>query len=365
MTDNIIDTFFKQRNSSENTEIRYRIYFKKYETFTGHTMAELIQIAEHEENNNIRWKNTRTREWILGYREHIYNNYCLSTAKSQITPILTFYRHFEIEIPKLPYYSEKQMYKYPPLMYDDLPDREILSRAIELANIRTKAVILFISSSGISRVDTLNLTIKDYLDAVYEYTESYDVNTALEKMEGQDIIPTFHLRRQKTGQDYITFCSHESVRAINNYLNSRKDDLSLDSRLFKVNTRYFNKVFELLNAEMGLGKCGAYNRFRSHMLRKYHASQLAEAGMSTEKINLLQGRKVRGVAHESYIRIKTDTLKQEYIQALPYLVVEDVNKVKTELQNTKEELKETKSENKVMKNNLVDILKRIEQLEKK
>lgn len=329
MTEDMIETFFKQRNTSKGTKRRYKLYFKKYEEFTGHTMNELIQIAEQEETDNIRWKNTQTREWLISYREIIYNQYCLGTAKSQFTPIITFYRHFEIEIPKLPYYNQKQMYNYPPLVYDDLPDRQILSQAIELADIRTKAIILFISSSGISRVDTLNLTIKDYLDAVNEYTNSYDLFTALEKMEGQDIIPGFQLRRQKTGQPYIAFCSHEAVRAINYYLSNRKDELTLDRPLFKVNKRYFNKLFEELNADMGLGKRGAYNRFRSHMLRKYHASQLAEAGMSTEKINLLQGRKVKGVAHASYIRIKTDTLKQEYIQALPYLVVEDVNKVKT------------------------------------
>jgi integrase len=85
-------------------------------------------------------------------------------------------------------------------------------------------------------------------------------------------------------------------------------------------------IFERLNAYFGLGKVGEYNRLRPHMLRKYHASQLAEAGMSTEHINLLQGRKVTGVAHESYIRINPDKLRDEYKECLPYLVIEDVNK---------------------------------------
>jgi uncharacterized protein (UPF0305 family) len=92
------------------------------------------------------------------------------------------------------------------------------------------------------------------------------------------------------------------------------------------------------------------------MLRKYHASQLAEAGMSTEHINLLQGRKVYGVAHESYIRIKPDTLREEYIEALPYLVIEDINKFKTELETVKEE-------NKVLQTNFDDLIDRIRKLE--
>lgn len=364
-TKDIMNTFFNERKTSKGTQNQYNRYIKQYEQHTGHTLNELLDIAEYEETNNVRWKNTKTREFLLSYREYLYNQYCVTTAKTRISNILTVYRHFEYEIPSLPYLSEKQSKRYAPIMYDDLPDRQILTEALKLANPKLRSLILFMSSSGISRVDTHNLTIKDYLDAVYEYTGTYDLVTALKIMKGKDIIPTFHLRRQKTGQDYITFCSHEAVRDINVYLESRTDDVTLDSPLFKIHLRYLSKMFEDINEQLNLGSVGAYNRFRPHMMRKYHASQLAEAGMSTEKINLLQGRKVKGVAHESYIRIKTDTLKQEYIQALPYLVVEDVNKVKTELQNTKEELKETKIENTEMKNNIIDILKRIEMLEKK
>ena len=364
-TEEILQTFFRERKTAESTQNKYKMYVKQYEQHTGYPLNELLNIAEEEETTNVRWKNTKTREFLLSYREYLFSTYCVTTAKTRISNILTVYRHFEYEIPSLPYFSNKQSKRYAPIMYDDLPDRAILTDALKLANLKLRSIILFMSSAGISRIDVHNLTVKDYLDACYEYTGTYDINTALEKMEGQDIIPTFHLRRQKTGQDYITFCSNEAVKAINVYLETRVDKITLDSSLFHINLRYLNRMFEDINRQLGLGKRGAYNRFRPHMLRKYHASQLAEAGMSTEKINLLQGRKVKGVAHESYIRIKTDTLKQEYIQALPYLVVEDVNKVKTELQNTKEELKETKSENKVMKNNLVDILKRIEQLEKK
>lgn len=361
----LLETFFRERNSSNTTERLYRIYIKDYEQFTNSTIDKLLCIAEEEENNNIRWKNTRTREYLMNYREYLFENYCINTAQNRIGVILTFYRHFDIEIPKLPYFSQKQAKRYSSIKYDDLPDRDILAEALQISNNRARAIILFMSSTGISRIDTYNLTLKDYLDACYEYTGTYDLSTALENMKGQDIIPTFNLRRQKTGQEFITFCSHEAVRAINLYLEGRTDEVTLDSQLFKIHERDLSKLFETVNGKLDLGKVGAFNRFRSHMMRKYHASQLAEAGMSTEKINVLQGRKVKGVAHESYIRIKTDTLKQEYIQSLPYLVVEDVNKVKTELQNTKEELKTVTSENKVMKNNLTDILKRIEMLEKK
>lgn len=67
------------------------------------------------------------------------------------------------------------------------------------------------------------------------------------------------------------------------------------------------------------------------MLRKYHATQLHAAGMTESKIDILQGRTPNSVIHESYIRVKVDDLKQEYIDCLPYILINDINKVRTKL----------------------------------
>jgi integrase len=217
------------------------------------------------------------------------------------------------------------------------------------------------SSSGISRIDVLNLTIGDYLGATKNYHDHQEsVKYAIKDMLDQDIIPIFQLTRQKTGQDYFTFCSHEAVRSINAYLLTRTEILTKSRPLFKVNPRYINMIFERLNGYFNLGKVGEYNRLRPHMLRKYHASQLAAAGMSTDHINLLQGRKVSGVAHESYIRLNPERLREEYIECLPYLVVEDINKFKTE--NTI--LREENQQYKEKEDKINSILERLDRLEK-
>ena len=319
-------------------------------------MQECIDIADDEEYNNIRWKNTQTRKWILAYREWLYNTYNVSTAQLYLTAILTFYRHFEITIPPLPYYSTKGLKKTPPVNYDDLPDRELLSECIQITSPLVTALIMFMSSSGISRIDVLNLTINDYLKATSEYHQHQDsVKYAIRDMQDTDIIPIFHLQRQKTGQNYFTFCSHEAVKSINTYLLTRTETLTRERPLFKIHERYLNTIFERLNGHFQLGKVGNYNRLRPHMLRKYHASQLAESGMSTEHINLLQGRKVQGIAHEHYIRINPETLREEYINALPYLVITDINKYKTENQQLREE-------NQHYKNNLDQLWEEVNDL---
>jgi len=356
----ILETFFTQRNSSPSTRTTYTRSIRYYEKLTGHSIGDCLRLCEQEEINNISWRNSQTRKWILEYRDWCYNNYNVSTAQLYLTAVMTVYRHFEYTIPPLPYYSTKHSKRTPPLNYNDLPDRELLAECLQIGSPLVRALILFMSSSGISRVDVMNLTIGDYLEATKEYHQHQEsVKYAIKDMLDEDIIPTFHLSRQKTGQPYFTYCSHEACKSLNSYLLTRTEILRKDSRLFKVNPRYFNMIFERLNGYFGLGKVGNYNRLIPHSLRKYHASQLAEAGMSTEHINILQGRKVQGVAHQSYIRLNPETLRDEYIEALPYIVIEDVNKFKTENQ----QLKEENTKYRKQQDKLDDLMRRMEILE--
>ena len=212
----ILEQFFKERNSSQSTQTTYTRSVRYYENTTGHTIQECIDIADDEEYNNIRWKNTKTREWILKYREWLYTEYNVSTAQLYLTAIITLYRHFEITIPPLPYYSTKNVKRTPPINYNDLPDRQILSECLQVASPLVRSLILFMSSSGISRIDVLNLTIDDYLEATSDFHDHPEsVKYAIKDMLDMDIVPTFHLTRQKTGQDYFTFCSHEACKSIN------------------------------------------------------------------------------------------------------------------------------------------------------
>ena len=360
----LLEQLHHERNHSRSTIINYDRSVRYYEKHTGHTMQECLDIADDEEYNNIRWKNTQTRKWLLEYREFLYEKYNVSTAQLYLTVIITIYRHFEITIPPLPYYSTKHLNRTTPINYADLPDRQILSECLQVCTPVAKALILFMSSSGISRIDVLNLSINDYLEATSDFhNHNESVKYAIKDMLDQDIIPTFYLKRQKTGQDYFTFCSHEACKSINAYLLTRTEILTKDRPLFKIHERYLNMIFERLNGYFQLGKLSnGYNRLHPHMLRRYNATQLAEAGMSTDHINLLQGRKIQGVAHESYIRINPDTLRDEYIKALPYIVIEDVNKYKTESQQLKEENQHLKQREDKLKS-IMERLERLEQME--
>ena len=361
MTSIKLQQFFIERNSSQNTQKNYHTTIKHFEKVTNKTIDETLQIAKNEKKQE--WENTSLYSWLIIFRNYCYNTFKESSAKTHMARIKTIFHHFRIKTEDLPYFSTKQVNKSEEIDYEDLPHREILKKCIELKNPILKALTLFMSSTGIARTDTYNLTIQNYLDATFEYHQTNDIHLAIKlMMESEvDIIPVFKLKRKKTGETYRTFASPEAVKAVNLYLLTR-EKLNPTDKLFQINFTYFNTIFKETNDLLGLGTINGRSRFSPQMLRSYHATQLSEAGMNDNLIDLLQGRKPQSIARKSYIRVKRETLKEEYIKALPFLVVQEIEQVRTELDIVKEENKELRLKEKEI-NKLWDEIKSIKERE--
>lgn len=313
----LLEDFVKTRNLSSRTKHGYKDSLKKYTSFHNDSLVNLLNEADHEEENGIRWKNRRLKQRLVDFRIFLYENFMITTAKVHFQRILTLYRHFEIEIHELPKLSVKSCKQSKPIIFEDLLTKEIIRNAVEIANPVMRAIILFMSSSGCARRETLNLTIQDFIDASYEYHRKKDIGEALNILNELDnVVPTFRIRRQKTNKFYFTFCSPEASNEVVNYLLNNRELLS-NEKLFKINLDYLNNNFVKINNELGIGKVGTYNRFRSHMLRKFHASSLynAENGLSLEEIDALQGRK-KDNTHSSYFMENPKNLKKKYINSL-------------------------------------------------
>lgn len=268
--------------------------------------------------------------------------------------IKKFYRFYDIEVHALPKINEKSYKKPVPVYFKDLPDKEVIREAIAISDPKIKAIILFICSSGCARAETLSLTIQDYIDALSEYLprRKMDIFEIIDYLnDSNDIVPTFNIRRLKTNKYYTTYCSPEAVKAINAYLLSRTDPLTPESKLFKIFNSYFSQCFQKINDELGLGRIGNYRRFRSHMLRKFHASALYNDGMSLDKVNDLQG-KAKNKADEAYFMTNPDDLKYEYIQHLPAVTI---NKDVEKLSIKSPEFVQMESENKELKTEIDEI----------
>ena len=92
------------------------------------------------------------------------------------------------------------------------------------------------------------------------------------------------------------------------------------------------------------------------MLRKFHASNLKNHGMSKEDINQMQG-KGQNIVDEAYFFDDPNILREKYIEHLDCLVIDSSRRVKSELETVREE-------NLEYKNELRDIYSRLELLEK-
>ena len=314
----ILEEISIARNYADRTIKGYNTVINNYTSFQGMSMWELIKEAEEEEEKGIRWKHRKLKQRLLDYRQYCLDNYLLTTAQSNMVKVRSIYRYYEIEIQPLPYVSLKQATLPTPLSYNDIPTREVLDQAIKMSDPLLRAVIFFISSSGCGRAETLNITIEDFIDSVQEYTHQTDIYKVInELVQRNDIIPLFKLKRQKTNQFYYTFCSPEATTSILDYLLTRKDLLTPNKRLFKIDKKYLSDKMGMLNNQLGLGKRGGFNRLRCHMLRKYHATNLSnEENTLTEiDIDFLQGRS-DSRTRQSYFFTDEKKLKIRYAQSM-------------------------------------------------
>lgn len=365
--DTIIDEFVKARRLKKGTAEQYQIALNFYSKFQEKPLSELLSEADAEEEQGIRWKNRKLKQRLLKYRNYLYEKYVKSTADLKFALIKTFYKHYEIEIHDLPTLNKKNIKLSVPLKFKDLPDKELIKKALKIANPLMRAIILFISSSGCARAETLSLSVQDYLDATREYHNTNDISEAVRVMHDQDIVPTFYLKRIKTNKYYFTFCSPEANREIINYLLLREDldnDKLSETQLFKCNTAYFERHFAKINNTLNLGKIGAHNKFKSHILRKFHATNLYNNKMSLEEIDALQGRS-KEATHSSYFTEDPTKLKEKYIQHLDCLTINmDVN----QLDIKSPEFVQLENENMTLRDELDkmdDIMARLSVLEEK
>ena len=126
----LLNRMFKERNSSESTRITYWRSVNFFEDLTGKGIIEMLEIAETEEENNIRWKNCHLRKWLIKYREWCYKKYKIRTAKLYVTAIITLFRHYEVTVEHLPYYSTTNAKPSIPINPDLMVDRDILKLCI-------------------------------------------------------------------------------------------------------------------------------------------------------------------------------------------------------------------------------------------
>ena len=368
----LLEEFITTRGLAESTHRSFRTTLRHYCKFQGKSLQELLDEADEEEEKKIRWKNRTIKKRLINYMNYCKENMTLNTAKNYLKMVKIFYHHHEIEIHTLPRFNDRNAKVRTPIKNQDLPTKEILKEAVEIAEPLMQALILFLASSGMSKVDARNLTIQDFIEATSRYHHSEDLKTAIKKMkeyEGERI-PIWRGRRQKTNKYFITFNTDEATRFIIHYLEYRGEKLKYNyqnpnnelqptDKLFKIANQYFSQKFKELNDALGLGTIGdnpdcnvkGYCRLRGHILRKYNATNLEKAGMDIYSINVMQG-KSNGSVNDVYFFADEDVLLDKYIKAMEGVLI--LSEVK-EYNRYSAEFLEMEKENKRYKNKIDEL----------
>lgn len=338
-----IEQFFQERGISNSTKKHYLASVKLYERLHLLRIDALITEADEEEEKGIRWKNRKVKKRLIDFRNFLYANKSEGTAKQYLADIKAIYRHFEIELQPLPAFNSKQIQKTYEPVFEDLPTKQELIDSYYEANNVVKCIILFAMSSGYSKVDMLNLTVGDFIEACTDYITSDDLFKQLKELRCQnEVIPTFIGTRQKTGKKFITFCSPEAVEHISQYLIGRDaaikekydfadeedqedlpDRLYLEDKLFGISQSQLNYILRHINAKLGLGLAGKTTRLRCHMLRKFQASTLLnydKIKWSVQEIDSLQGR-TQDKTHRAYFHNDKEKLWEKYYDSVDELML--------------------------------------------
>ena len=322
--------FYKERNIQNSTINGYESAFKHYLiSQKENNLDKLLQEAQLEQHNKVPLPETKLKKRLIQYRQYLIDKQMSSnTINSHFCKVKSFYKHMDCLIPPI---KEVKLEKPYVSNYKDLPSKEELIKAVEIANPIMKALMIFQLSSGQARAEALSITVGQFLQGCTGYMDdNLSIQDQVKQLYARDdVVPIFYLRRLKTDKWYYTCCSPEAVKYICSYLIQRTL-YSCDDPLFDIGPSSVIVGYNKLNDKLRLGFVGKYRKLRSHAMRKYHASKLK---LSPEQVDMLQGRS-RNVVHEAYIKINPTDVKEMYMRVMSDVMLWPTRWCKNESEKT-------------------------------
>lgn len=372
MKDLILEEFL-DRGIQESTQKRDKAILEQYLTHVqkitrDNTLIfeDLISQAEDDKDNISRERKWRITLYLKSYHKFLdkKSGYSLSTVIRHYSTVKTFYDYFRITVPDI-----KKNWTIKPNIetIDDIPKKEEVIKALNIASLKNKAIITTMATSGMDSIATRNLKLIDLINGITDYikydTTNFNIQDFINKcrtIDDNDIIPYWEGLRQKTVRyelKFYTFSSPESFTSILDYLEyplaraaakpKEPNDYLFPGFKGRMSPQNMQDIYADINDRLGLGWVGKHRKFHSHAMRKLFANALEDNEVGSRSFDYLMGHspgKVKG----SYVKPKKDRLLVQYKKALPDLLMEKVI-IKD---RTSEEVKQIVLENKELRDGL-------------
>jgi hypothetical protein len=110
-----------------------------------------------------------------------------------MSKIKTFYKHYDIKIPQIPKIQLNEIHEG----FEEMIKKEDIKTILKsLKNLKYKAIILFILSSGSSINETMNLSLESFFKG-FNINCDENINVLIKKVEETDKIPIIQRIREK------------------------------------------------------------------------------------------------------------------------------------------------------------------------
>lgn len=357
-----IEQWLEGGDIAKSTRVTYLFFMEEFCDCIKKTPTELIEEANQETRSGKLLSERNTVIYITKFKKCLENK-APKTQALALSTIKSFYQSFDIQLSV----STRSKKKKLPLRENGtfLTKDDVKKLIVNADNLRFKAIMLCMATSGMARQEILNLKIKDI---------------TYERIGDNAEIGILNIRREKSQTDYTTFISPEAVTSIKNYFEERNRDPALkiknnDDFVFvtyrhgkykgrgeKITAQTFGKGFKKLGDELGYSNGKYQVKSHSHALRKFFASTLENAGMPKNKVDFMLGHTQNG-SDRAYFNIDINKLKDIYIKYLPSITFEKNLEVRSLDTKDSKILDELKKENELMKKEHQELMSKIGMLE--
>ena len=315
---------------SPQTAAKYKIHFKQFLDFIKiHDLEILLDLGKEA-----------IQELVIRYTRSLRDNaekkYSRSTVNTRIAAILYFFDNNDIEL------NRKKIRRYYPSdesVHDDrLYTLEEIQQILSVCDLRSKAMVLLMISSGV-RIGALHsMKIGHLTEINFQGLKLYKVKVYA-----------------GTRDSYISYCTLEGYRAIQEYLSFRTrcgEHLGDKSPLFR---KHFNRldpftmnvpkfllddsVEKIMDEVLRKSGVKTSEAMRSHALRKGFMSTCERTGMKSINVKMLMGHSI-GVENSYYKPTDDDLLNDYMTHAADALTIDPTQRLKQE----NAELRKTQSD---------------------
>ena len=280
------------------------------------SLNEMLEEAEADEENGVRPKKRRIKKRFINTQLYMQNkNYRNSSINNIIARIKSIYNFYELQTPKL-----QPLQRHTVESYEEIPTHDMIKTALNNTNIKMRALITFMASSGAGRTEAAKITIQDFINSTREYQDETELIKVITKLKKQNVVPTWNITRQKTNYAYVTFNTPECTNYICDMLQERLliKEVEPADRLFEINEITITSNFKNINDKCNFGWKTTRRVFHAHALRKFFSSTLYGAGFDVTTINFMLGHRI-GEINEAYIKASPQKQKDKYMEMLKYL----------------------------------------------